>query len=90
MPADIRSFFGGGPKASQGSQASQPVAKKAAPKKTGRASRIVDDSDDDEEEEVKYAPSSLLRNVSNSCMQAQESYAKACAEETEARAHPRT
>ncbi|EAT85108.2 hypothetical protein SNOG_07642 [Parastagonospora nodorum SN15] len=58
MPADIRSFFGGGPtKASEGSQGSQkkdePKTKKAAPKKSGRASRVVDDSDDEEEEEVK-------------------------------------
>jgi hypothetical protein len=29
------------------------AAKKAAPKKIGRATRVVDDSDDDEEEEVK-------------------------------------
>ncbi|KAH7399132.1 replication factor RFC1 C terminal domain-containing protein [Phaeosphaeria sp. MPI-PUGE-AT-0046c] len=54
MPADIRSFFGGGAKASQGSQDTQmeekPTTKKAAPKKTGRASRVIDDSDDDEEE----------------------------------------
>jgi hypothetical protein len=31
----------------------KPATKKAAPKKTGRASRVVDDSEDDEEEEVK-------------------------------------
>ncbi|KAL6703320.1 DNA replication factor C complex subunit Rfc1 [Coniothyrium glycines] len=52
MPADIRNFFGGGPKANQGSQGSQktenPVAKKAVPKRTARASRVVDDSDDEE------------------------------------------
>jgi hypothetical protein len=43
MPADIRNFFGGGPKASQGSQASQKDEKpKKPPKKTGRASRVVD------------------------------------------------
>ena len=76
MPADIRSFFGGGPKASQGSQSSQKKdevcwnalrssgvyhanprqkpAKKAAPKKSGRASRVVmDESDDDDEGDVK-------------------------------------
>ncbi|KAK7192528.1 hypothetical protein DPSP01_008832 [Paraphaeosphaeria sporulosa] len=57
MPADIRSFFGGGAKASQGSQGSQkkdekPAPKKAAPKKPGRASRVVvDDSDDDDVDE---------------------------------------
>ncbi|CAA9959801.1 Replication factor C protein [Pyrenophora teres f. maculata] len=56
MPADIRSFFGGGPpKPSQGSQSSQnksgPTPKKAAPKKKGRTSRVVEDSDDDEEED---------------------------------------
>lgn len=67
MPTDIRSFFGGGPKASQDSQKQdevqcvkfyscnivdnpqKPVAKKSAPKKTSRASRVVDDSDDEEE-----------------------------------------
>ena len=49
MPADIRSFFGGGPpKPSQGSQKDEPAPKKAAPKKTGRTSRVVEDSDDDE------------------------------------------
>ncbi|KAL1600896.1 DNA replication factor C complex subunit Rfc1 [Nothophoma quercina] len=59
MPADIRSFFGGGPpKASQGSEGSQkkdekPAPKKAAPKK-GRASRVVvEESDEEEIEEVK-------------------------------------
>jgi hypothetical protein len=31
----------------------KPATKKAAPKKTGRATRVIDDSDDDEEEEVK-------------------------------------
>ncbi|KAL5433878.1 hypothetical protein PMIN06_011557 [Paraphaeosphaeria minitans] len=55
MPADIRSFFGGGAKASHASQGSQqkdekPTPKQAAPKKPGRASRvIVDDSDDDDD-----------------------------------------
>ncbi|KAF2115605.1 replication factor RFC1 C terminal domain-containing protein [Lophiotrema nucula] len=56
MPADIRSFFGGGPKPSQGSQGSQnapakkPVTQKAAPKKPARKSRVVvEDSDDDDE-----------------------------------------
>ncbi|KAF2130824.1 DNA replication factor C, large subunit [Dothidotthia symphoricarpi CBS 119687] len=56
MPADIRNFFGGGPKASQGSgsQNEEKVTKKAAPKKTSRAARVVvDDSDDDEEADVK-------------------------------------
>ncbi|KAF2036143.1 DNA replication factor C, large subunit [Setomelanomma holmii] len=54
MPADIRSFFGGGPKPSQGSKDEKAPPKKAAPKKTGRASRVVmDDSEDDEDEEVK-------------------------------------
>ncbi|KAF1942023.1 DNA replication factor C, large subunit [Clathrospora elynae] len=54
MSADIRSFFGGGPKLSQGSQKKdEPAAKKAAPRKKSRASRVVEDSDDDEEEEVK-------------------------------------
>ncbi|EMD88789.1 hypothetical protein COCC4DRAFT_71897 [Bipolaris maydis ATCC 48331] len=41
MPADIRSFFGGGPpKPSQGSQKDEPAPKKAAPKKKGRTSRV--------------------------------------------------
>ncbi|KAJ4368854.1 DNA replication factor C complex subunit Rfc1 [Neocucurbitaria cava] len=54
MPADIRSFFGGGPKkASQSEQATdEKPTRKAAPKKTGRVSRVVDDSDDDDEEEA--------------------------------------
>lgn len=52
MPADIRSFFGGGPKPSQASQGKdEPAAKKAAPKKAGRASRVIDDSDDEDHEE---------------------------------------
>jgi replication factor C subunit 1 len=54
MPADIRSFFGGGPKPSQGSQSphkqDEPTPKKAAPKKKGRASRVVQDSDDDDDD----------------------------------------
>lgn len=57
MPADIRSFFGGAARASQGSQKKdeKPAPKKATPKKPARASRVVvDDSDDDDEvEEVK-------------------------------------
>ncbi|KAF1852058.1 DNA replication factor C, large subunit [Cucurbitaria berberidis CBS 394.84] len=57
MPADIRSFFGGGPKPSSQSEQTKkdekPATKKTAPKKTSRVSRVIDDSDDDEEEEVK-------------------------------------
>ncbi|KAF2689629.1 DNA replication factor C, large subunit [Lentithecium fluviatile CBS 122367] len=58
MPVDIRSFFGGGARASQGSQGSQkkdekPAPKKAAAKKPSRASRVIDDSDDDEDEVEK-------------------------------------
>jgi hypothetical protein len=62
MPSDIRSFFGGAPKPSLGSQGSQkkdePAVKKPATKKSGRASRVIDDSDDDDdddEQSVKYA-----------------------------------
>ncbi|KAH9875098.1 hypothetical protein J1614_004586 [Plenodomus biglobosus] len=55
MPADIRSFFGGGPKPNPGSQGSQKhdeqAAKKTAPRKTGRVSRVIDDSDDEDEVE---------------------------------------
>ncbi|PSN63684.1 DNA replication factor C, large subunit [Corynespora cassiicola Philippines] len=54
MPADIRSFFGGGSQAAKGSQSSQKKdekpAKKPAPKKTGRANRVIEESDDDEVE----------------------------------------
>ncbi|KAF2745952.1 DNA replication factor C, large subunit [Sporormia fimetaria CBS 119925] len=52
MPADIRSFFGGGAK-SQGSQKDEaPPPKKSAPKKKGR--RVVESSEDDDDfEEVK-------------------------------------
>lgn len=57
MPSDIRSFFGGGPKLTAGTQSTQkadePLKKKSAPKKSGRASRVIDDSDDDEETEAK-------------------------------------
>ncbi|CAI6339161.1 unnamed protein product [Periconia digitata] len=48
MPADIRSFFGGAPKAP-----AQKKEEKPAPKKTSRASRVVDDSDDDEDTKPK-------------------------------------
>lgn len=52
MPADIRSFFGGGPKPTSGNQGSQKQdeepPKKAAIRKKGRVNRVVDDSDDDE------------------------------------------
>ncbi|KAF1829986.1 DNA replication factor C, large subunit [Decorospora gaudefroyi] len=49
MPADIRSFFGGGPKSSQSTQSSQ---KKAEPaKKKGRTSRVIQDSDDDDDDD---------------------------------------
>ncbi|PVI06836.1 DNA replication factor C, large subunit [Periconia macrospinosa] len=51
MPADIRSFFGGVPKASQPA----PKEEKPAPKKKSRASRVVDDSDDEEEIKPKKA-----------------------------------
>ncbi|KAF2808895.1 DNA replication factor C, large subunit [Mytilinidion resinicola] len=59
MPADIRSFFGGGAQSrSQGSQQSQkPPSKKvetSTKKKPGRPARkIVEDSDDEEEYEEK-------------------------------------
>ncbi|KAF2847675.1 DNA replication factor C, large subunit [Plenodomus tracheiphilus IPT5] len=49
MPADIRSFFGGGPKPSEDSQKQDAAPKKAAPRKTGRASRVIEDSDDDDQ-----------------------------------------
>ncbi|KAF2470583.1 DNA replication factor C, large subunit [Lindgomyces ingoldianus] len=53
MPADIRSFFGGG-RASQGSQ-STPAKKEEAKKPTRRPqkSRVIEDSEDEEIEEVK-------------------------------------
>ncbi|KAF2865366.1 replication factor RFC1 C terminal domain-containing protein [Massariosphaeria phaeospora] len=58
MPTDIRSFFGGGARASQGGESSQkaekPAAKKATAKRPGRPSRVINDSDDDDDfEEVK-------------------------------------
>ena len=57
MPADIRSFFGGGPRSSQGSQGSQKqdgtASKKTSLKKTGRTSRVIDDSEDDDEDIAK-------------------------------------
>ncbi|KAL5118236.1 DNA replication factor C complex subunit Rfc1 [Pleosporales sp. CAS-2024a] len=63
MPADIRSFFGGGPpKTSQASQGSQKndgkslATKKTATRKPARASRVVDDSDDDDDEEEQVIP----------------------------------
>jgi len=54
MPADIRSFFGGGPKSRQDAHAShakdESTPAKATRRTTGRASRVIDDSDDDEPE----------------------------------------
>lgn len=55
MPSDIRSFFGGGPKPSPAApKKDESAPKKPAPKKSARASRVIDDSDDDEESDVKY------------------------------------
>ncbi|KAF1963096.1 DNA replication factor C, large subunit [Byssothecium circinans] len=54
MPADIRSYFGGAPKASQGSQASQ-KKEEPAPKKKSRASRVIADSDEDDDVKPKKA-----------------------------------
>ncbi|KAJ4356367.1 DNA replication factor C complex subunit Rfc1 [Didymosphaeria variabile] len=59
MPADIRSFFGGGAQANQGSQKKdeKPAPKKAAPKKPSRASRVVaDESDEDDDDVVEAKP----------------------------------
>ncbi len=53
MPADIRSFFGGGPKPTKASEPAEeidePKAKKAPPKKKGRNTRVIDDSDDEDQ-----------------------------------------
>ncbi|KAF2201934.1 DNA replication factor C, large subunit [Delitschia confertaspora ATCC 74209] len=56
MPADIRSFFGGG--ASQGSQTKKTSAKTEPPankKKPARATRVIEDSEDEEEVKPKKA-----------------------------------
>ncbi|KAF2017071.1 DNA replication factor C, large subunit [Aaosphaeria arxii CBS 175.79] len=65
MPADIRSFFGGGAAAIKASQSKalqesqekdeKTPAKKQAPKRAGRASRVVMDSESEEEVKPKKA-----------------------------------
>ncbi|OCL10239.1 DNA replication factor C, large subunit [Glonium stellatum] len=55
MPADIRSFFGGG-RQSQGSQSQSTPAKKDEKQVRG-ARRVIDDSEDDEPDEKPKKPS---------------------------------
>lgn len=55
MPSDIRSFFGGKP-AGPPAEPAKPKESKEAPKKRGRARKVVEDDEDDEPAPKKATP----------------------------------